>query len=205
MYSVILYYHFTHVGNSEEFCTKHKQACADLNLLGRVYIAEEGINGTLSGTTDSIASYMEYLRKQPGFEQTEFKTDTCDYIPFRKLIVKTRPEMVTLKAEENIDLTTEKGKRLTPQAWRQVLESDEEYVLIDTRNKYESDIGHFEGAILPEVDNFFDFPQWVDQARIDKKKKVLMYCTGGIRCEKFSLLMEKKRIQRRLPTPWRNC
>ena len=72
------------------------------------------------------------------------------------------------------------------------MESDEEYVMIDVRNNYESKVGHFKGAITPDLDNFYDFPKWLDESNIPKDKKILMYCTGGIRCEKFSVLMKDK-------------
>jgi len=192
MVDIVLYYKFHPVVDVQRFCADHKRQCLSLNLLGRVYIAHEGINGALAGTRENITAYKEYLHLQPGFEGTEFKDDQCDTIPFRKLIVKVRPEIVTLKAQECIDPSREKGKRLNPHQWRKVLESDEDYVLIDTRNRYEWEIGHFEGAILPDVENFYDFPQWFDEAEIDRNRKILIYCTGGIRCEKFSVLMAKR-------------
>jgi len=192
MYEVILYYNFQSIKNPEQFCFDHKKKCLSLDLLGRVYIAGEGISGTLAGKQENIRKYKKYLKTLSGFEGTEFKEDQCDYIPFRKLVVKVRPEIVTLKAPEKIDLSCEIGKRLMPDEWRKVLESNEEYVLIDTRNDYEWEIGHFKDAILPNIKNFFDFPQWIDQAGIDRDKKVLIYCTGGIRCEKFSILMKKR-------------
>lgn len=192
MYSIILYYNFSVIEDVIQFCAAHKKKCIDLNLMGRVYVAHEGINGTLSGTPEAITQYKDYLHSLSGFADTEFKEDQCDYIPFRKLVVKVRAEMVTLKAQEDIDLSKEKGKRLMPHEWRRVLESDEEYVLIDARNRYEWEIGHFDGAMLPDLENFYDFPKWVNEVNIDHNKTVLMYCTGGIRCEKFSVLMAKK-------------
>lgn len=192
MYDVILYYHFHAIEDVERFCVDHKKKCLERNLLGRVYIAREGINGTLAGTPQDIAGYKDYLKALPGFEGTEFKDDRSEFIPFRKLTVKVRPELVTLKAKEDIDLTREKGKRLTPGEWRRTLETDEACVVIDTRNRYEWAIGHFEGALLPDVENFYDFPKWIEEAGIARDQKILMYCTGGIRCEKFSVLMEKR-------------
>ncbi|MEX0928885.1 MAG: rhodanese-related sulfurtransferase, partial [Balneolales bacterium] len=151
----------------------------------------EGINGTLAGEPESMEAYKSYLRNLKGFEDTEFKEDEAETIPFARLIVKERPEIVSLKASGKLD-TREGGRHLSPAEWRKTLETEDDYVLIDVRNNYESKIGHFEGAMLPDVENFFDFPGWLDTAGIDKNKKVLMYCTGGIRCEKFSVLMKKK-------------
>ena len=192
MYTVILYYNFKKIPDPKQFCQEHKGFCQSQGLKGRVYIAQEGINGTLSGTKENIERYKQYLCAQPGFSDTEFKEDDCSYIPFQKLIVKVRPEIVALKASVKIDPTTEHGKHLSPQEWKQALESKEDYLLLDIRNDYEGKIGHFEGAVIPDAKKFYDFEKWIDRSNLDKNKKVLMYCTGGIRCEKFSLLMEKK-------------
>jgi len=192
MVKVILYYNFHSINDLDQFCADHRRHCNNFDLLGRIYIAQEGINGTLAGTENKVSEYMNYLRSLPGFAGTDFKEDSCDYNPFRKLIVKIRPEIVTLKAPERIDLSLEAGKRLMPHEWRSVLESSGDYMMIDTRNRYEWEIGHFEEAVLPDIENFYDFPRWFDEAKIDRKKKILIYCTGGIRCEKVALLMEKR-------------
>ena len=192
MHKVILYYHFYPIKDPGRFRDDHRRQCEQLKLSGRVYIAREGINGTLAGTEDNIVKYMDYVRSISGFARTDFKEDACADNPFRKLIVKTRPEIVTLKSCEKIDPARETGKRLMPDEWRRRLEAGGDFVLLDTRNRYEWAIGHFEGAVLPNIENFYDFPRWVDEAGIDRDKTVLIYCTGGIRCEKASLLMEKR-------------
>ncbi|MDX1672348.1 MAG: rhodanese-related sulfurtransferase, partial [Balneolaceae bacterium] len=156
----------------------------------RIYISEEGINGTLAGTPDQVDAYKKHLTSRPGFEEIDFKTDASDYIPFPRLICKVRDEIVSLHVAE-ID-PDEGGAHLEPGEWRETLESEEDYLLIDVRNDYETEIGHFEGAVTPDVENFYDFPEWLDSLEADRDKKVLMYCTGGIRCEKFSALMKKK-------------
>lgn len=192
MYQVILYYKFSPIDQPDQFCEVHRAQCEALELHGRVYIAAEGINGTLAGTPDQILEYKKYLWSLPGFDTTEFKDDYSKDMPFVKLKVKTRPEIVSLKPPIPVDPSREQGKYLQPRQWRKLLEREKDYILLDVRNNYESKIGHFQGAITPDVENFYEFPQWLDKANLDKNKKVLMYCTGGIRCEKFSLLMEKK-------------
>lgn len=190
MYQVILYYNFSPVSDPELFCEEHKKTLRSLELMGRVYISEEGINGTLGGVPERIESYKQYLRSLDGFEKTEFKEDESDVNPFSKLVCKVRDEMVSIHVD---GLNPEEGGRyLEPSEWRELMESDEEYVMIDVRNDYESRIGHFEGAVTPQVETFYQFPEWLDEAEIPKEKKVLMYCTGGIRCEKFSVLMKQK-------------
>ncbi len=191
-FRVILYYNFSPVADPQAWVDEHRELCRRLRLKGRVYISEEGINGTLAGAQERIEEYKEALRSRDGFGDTEFKEDPCDTVPFARLSVKYRPEIVALRVDEHLDPNTDGGTRLRPAEWRRMMESGEDYVMIDVRNNYESRIGHFEGALRPDVDNFFDFPEWLDEAGIDKDKKVLMYCTGGIRCEKFSVLMKRK-------------
>lgn len=189
MYEVILYYYFNTIEHPEQFAKQHKQYCKDLGIKGRIYISSEGINGTAAGTPEQMAHYKADLRAIPGFENTEFKTDESDYIPFSKLTCKTREEIVSLHVD-GVD-PKDGGNHLSPAEWRRVME-EEDHVMIDVRNNYESKIGHFKGALKPDVENFFDFPQWLEEAEIPKDKKVLMYCTGGIRCEKFSVLMKEQ-------------
>lgn len=190
MYEVILYYNFTRIDDPESFCDDHKAFCKKMGVKGRIYIGKEGINGTLGGTPEQVSKYKDFLANIPGFEDTGFKTDASDYIPFAKLICKVRDELVAIH-KDDVD-PKNGGNYLEPHEWKQVLESDEDFVIIDVRNDYESKIGHFEGAITPEVENFYDFPKWLDGFEAPKDKKVLMYCTGGIRCEKFSVLMKEK-------------
>lgn len=194
MYNVILYYKFNKLDEPKEFTQLHKELCRSLNLFGRVYVSDEGINGTLAGTTEDIETYKRKLTSVSGFEGTHFKEDATDTMPFAKLIVKYRPEIVSLRADVEIKPYERRGNHLSPADWRKVMESETDYVMIDARNNYESKVGHFEGAILPDLKNFYDFPKWLEEieGEIPKDKKVLMYCTGGIRCEKFSLLMEAK-------------
>jgi len=186
-----LYYKFKKIDHLARFCADHRRECKALDLKGRVYIAEEGINGTLAGSQQDIAAYKEFLLSLPGFEDTEFKDDESPAMPFVKLIVRQRPEIVALKSSVNVDLTKEKGRHLSPKQWRHTIET-EPVTLLDVRNNYESKIGHFEGAITPDIENFYEFESWLNNAGLNKDNKVLMYCTGGIRCEKFSVLMEKK-------------
>ncbi|MEX0648396.1 MAG: rhodanese-related sulfurtransferase [Balneolaceae bacterium] len=189
-YEVILYYFFNKIEDPERFCKNHKKFLKELGVKGRVYISDEGINGTLGGTPEQIQEYKEYVWGIEGFEATEFKTDRENAVPFAKLVCKVREEIVSIHVED-LD-PQEGGHYLSPAEWRNVIESGQDYVMIDVRNNYESKVGHFKGALTPDVENFYQFPQWLDEADIPKDKKVLMYCTGGIRCEKFSVLMKKK-------------
>lgn len=192
MAQVLLYYNFTPIEDVDRLLEEHRVFCRNRGIKGRIYLSEEGINGTAAGEREMMEAYKRYIWNIPDLEQTEFKTDEADRIPFARLVVKRRPEIVSMKLDAPLDPPSEGGRHLDPHEWRQVLESGEDYVLIDVRNTYETRIGHFEGAIRPQVDHFYEFPQWLEQAGIEKDRKVLMYCTGGIRCEKFSALMKKK-------------
>ncbi len=192
MYHVIAYYKFYSIAAPEGFCAEQKELCRSLTLKGRIYIAQEGVNGTAAGTAENIEKYKKHLCSLPGFENIEFKTHQHPVIPFDRLIVKTRPEIVSLKSSLKLNPQEETGRFLNPQQWRTMLESSEDFLLLDVRNDYETRIGHFENAVCPPLANFFDFPQWLKRNPMDKNKKILMYCTGGIRCEKFSALLKKK-------------
>ena len=190
MFEVILYYNFSPIKEVERFNKQHKKFCHGLGIKGRIYISHEGINGTVAGTSKQIDAYKQFLWSLSGFEDTEFKQDQSEYIPFAKLICKVREEIVSLHVH-GIDPNTG-GTHLEPDKWRQAMESEEDYVMIDVRNNYESKVGHFKDALTPNLDKFYDFPKWLDDSGIPKNQKVLMYCTGGIRCEKFSVLMKDK-------------
>lgn len=192
MYHIIAYYHFSVIGDPARFCADHRRACRRMNLKGRVYLAGEGINGTLAGAAEDIGAYKDFLHSIPGFAATDFKHHVSEAVPFDRLTVKVRPEIVTLKVPLKGRPDKDGAQHLTPAEWRRMMESGEDYVMIDVRNDYETAIGHFKGALLPPVKNFYDFPQWVEKTAIPKHKKILMYCTGGIRCEKFSVFMKEK-------------
>lgn len=192
MFAVTQFYFFVEIEDPELFRLEHEAIARALELTGRIYVSSEGINGTAAGSPENIRIYEQTIRELEGFDQILFKTDPVEFNPFDRLKVKVREEIVTLKAPEKLDPVHGGGRHLKPAEWRAVMENEKDYVLIDVRNNYESKIGHFEGALCPDVENFYDFPQWLEQAEIPKEKKVLMYCTGGIRCEKFSALMKTR-------------
>lgn len=189
-YEVILYYKFVSIADPEDFKDEHKRFCKDLGVKGRVYVGTEGINGTIGGTPNQIAAYKRELTSRSGFEDIDFKSEHSEFNPFPRLQCKVREEIVSLHADESLD-TSEGGEYMEPHEWRQMMESDEDYVMIDVRNDYETEIGHFEGALTPNLEHFYEFSNWIEQLDVPEDKTVLMYCTGGIRCEKFSALMKK--------------
>lgn len=190
---ILLYYKFVPIDDPEQFAKDHLKFCKELDLRGRILVAPEGINGTVSGTVEQTNAYMEALRKDPCFEDIQFKVDEADEHAFKKIFVRPREEIVTFRLEdEDIDPNEVTGKHLSPKEWYEQLQ-DEDVIVLDGRNDYEYDIGHFRNAIRPDVKSFREFPEWIRQNLSQyKDKKILTYCTGGIRCEKLSGFMLKE-------------
>lgn len=185
-YRVLLYYNYTTIADPEAFAKEHWAFCQQLGIKGRILVASEGINGTLSGTKAATDQYMAMMLADERFKETYFKIDESEGHAFKKLFVRPRTELVALNLEEDIDPRQLTGTYLEPQAFKEAL-LDEETVVIDARNDYEYDLGHFRGAIRPEIHNFRELPAWIRENKEQlMNKKIVTYCTGGIRCEKFS-------------------
>ncbi|MEC1177503.1 rhodanese-related sulfurtransferase [Metasolibacillus meyeri] len=185
-YRVLLYYFYTTIEDPAAFSEQHLQACKDLELKGRILVATEGINGTVSGTVAATNAYMDLMQNDPLFKGIVFKIDEVEGHTFKKMHVRPRPELVNLSLEDDVNPHEITGEYLSPAQFLEQMQR-EDTVVLDVRNTYEYDVGHFRGAIRPEVDNFRDTPAWVRENReLFEGKRVLTYCTGGIRCEKFS-------------------
>lgn len=185
-YRVLLYYKYTTIENPEQFAKEHLAFCQSINLKGRILVAKEGINGTVSGTIAETDRYMERMQADERFKEIYFKIDEASENAFHKMFVRPRPELVSLNLEEDIDPLQLTGNYLEPKEFKEALLADDT-VVIDARNDYEYDLGHFRGAIRPDIRNFRELPQWIRENKEQfMDKKVVTYCTGGIRCEKFS-------------------
>lgn len=192
MYRFLSYYGFAHVDDPDALRDQQRLLCEENGILGRIYIATEGINGTCAGTPEAIARYRAATLAVPGFHGVDFKEEVVERIPFADLRVRTRPYLVNLGEGNNVDPHQEGGKRLSPTQWKAFLGSGKACTILDVRNDYEAKIGHFEDALIPPYQYFHEFPQWVEDLDLDPEEPVLMYCTGGIRCEKFSGLLTRK-------------
>lgn len=185
-YRVLLYYKYVKIEEHETYAKLHLKFCRSLGVKGRILIAEEGINGTLSGTPEQTDAYIYAMRMDQRFTDMAFKIDEVEQHAFKKLFVRPRSEIVTMDLENDLDPNQITGKRLKPKQFLEAMK-DENVLLIDVRNDYEYDIGHFKNAVRPDVKNFKQFPQWAKNNKdLLKDKKILAYCTGGVRCEKFS-------------------
>ena len=167
-------------------------ACANANdVMGTILLAHEGINGTIAGPEAGVRNLLACIRADERMADLEHKESWADENPFYRMKVRLKREIVTLGVE-GVDPTTQVGEYVTPNKWNDLI-SDPDVVVIDTRNDYEVEIGTFKGAVNPQTTSFREFPDWLDrQDNALKEKKVAMFCTGGIRCEKSTALLKAR-------------
>ena len=163
----------------------------DNQVYGTLLLASEGINGTISSTRAGIDAVLNWLSQQPGLENIDTKESFDKEIPFYRTKVKLKKEIVTMGVE-GIDPRQVVGTYVKPQEWNDLI-SDPEVLVVDTRNDYEVEIGTFKNAVDPKTTSFREFPNWANK-NIDraKTKKIAMFCTGGIRCEKSTAYMKEQ-------------
>lgn len=192
-YAVLAYYIFTQIEDPALEVLKHKDFFNTRDIKGRIYISQEGINGQMSASMQAAEEYMEWLKSDPRFKSVEFKIHTYPEHCFPRATVKVRKQLVAM--DMPVDMT-QTGVHLSGQEWKKMLDNrDSTTLLIDVRNDYEWEVGHFEGAELPTLEQFREFPAYAEglKSKWDPKKtKVMMYCTGGIRCELYSSLLKEK-------------
>ena len=186
-YCILLYYCYTKIDEPETFREQHHFLCLDLDLRGRIIIAPEGLNGTVSGLKDQCQQYMEHLHADPRFKEIEFKVEPYPSHAFQKLNVRLKPEIVNVGLP-HVDPAQGTGTYVEPQDFQDLKEQDD-VVLLDVRSNYEHQLGKFKNAITLDIDNFRDFPQKLQELQHLKQKKVITYCTGGIKCEKASAFL----------------
>lgn len=187
-YTVAALYRFTPIADASALRLALKQKFAPLDLCGTLLVAPEGINGTLAGSAASIDAMLEILLAHTGLSRAEVKFSAAPEKPFNRLKIRQKREIVTFK-QPQADPATLVGTYVEAQDWDALI-NDEEVLLLDTRNTYETRIGMFKGAVDPAITSFTDFARFVrTQLDPNKHRKVAMYCTGGIRCEKASAFM----------------
>ena len=182
-YTIASFYKFVPLHDYEEMKTPLLAVMKEHNIWGTIILAKEGINGSFAGEPNEVLFLYEYLKIDPRFSDLYFRETYNDTMPFEKAKVKFRKEIVTLGVT-GLDPLQCTGQRVLPENWNDLI-SDPDVVLVDTRNDYEFEFGTFKHAINPNTENFRDFPEYVANNLLDKKdKKIAMFCTGGIRCEK---------------------
>lgn len=189
-YRVLLFYKYVNFEKPEKFLEDHLLFCNQHDIMGRIWIAHEGINGTVSGLKENIEKYKEEIKSYPEFSDIWFKEDVYDKHAFTKIHVRIKREIVNASFGD-VDLN-KTGKRLKPEELNMFYENGKEFIIIDARNNYESRIGKFKNAITPEMETFRDWTKVAEELESYKDKTVVTYCTGGIRCEKASAFLVEK-------------
>jgi len=195
MFLTITFYHFVELKDIESFKEHIQKFCKDNQIKGTILLATEGINGTISGKENNIRKFINFIKQDTYFNEIfnelKHKESWSTKNPFYRMKVRIKKEIVTLGVK-GVNPSKMVGKYVTPQDWNKLI-SDPETIVIDTRNNYEVDIGTFKNSINPKTETFRELPNYIDtQLDPKKNKKIAMFCTGGIRCEKATSLMLKK-------------
>ncbi len=185
MFTVAALYHFTPFEDPDALRAPLQALAEAEGVMGTVLIAGEGINGTIAGPRAGIDAVLAHIRGLPGCAALECKESSAAEMPFLRMKVRLKKEIVTM-GQPGVDPTASVGAYVQPSEWNDLIAEDD-VVLIDTRNDYEVAIGTFDGAVDPETASFREFPKWwAENAPRFEGKRVAMFCTGGIRCEKAS-------------------
>ena len=189
-FTVAALYHFTSLLDYKNLKSPLSDMCELLEIKGTILLASEEINGTVAGTDIAVIQLIEYLRKDKRLKNLEYKLSKSREMPFYRMKVRLKKEIVTMGVA-GVDPNRVVGTYVEPKNWNNLI-NDPDVILIDTRNDYEVEIGSFKGAINPDTSNFREFPAWVQDNREKlENKKIAMFCTGGIRCEKASSYMKE--------------
>ncbi len=190
-YTVATFYKFIFFSKYAEKKSSLLKYCQDYDIKGTILLSQEGINGTIAGTCDNVNAIVDYLKEDIHFLDLEVKYSISSYLPFKRIKVRLKKEIVTLGIPD-ISPEQQVGTYVDPKEWNNILEN-EEILVIDTRNIYEIAIGTFKGAINPQTHFFREFPSYIkNHLNPEKHQKVAMFCTGGIRCEKASSYLLQK-------------
>ncbi len=187
MYKIILFYKYLIIDDPELLAEQQRELCERLNLKGRLIVATEGVNGTFEGTVKNIEEYLETMRSDPRFFDVDFKVSTGTGDAFPRLSIKVRTEIVSAHlGGDDVNPTRVTGKYIYSEELHDWINSGKEFYIVDMRNDYEHEVGHFAGSILPPLKNFRDLPSSLPTLAHLKDKTVVTVCTGGVRCEKAS-------------------
>lgn len=184
-------YRFIDLPDRDELRAPLLEYCLKLGLKGTVLLSQNGINFFLAGTQDSIDDYIAYLEKDGRFQDIPLHISYSEYQPFKRMLVRLKNEIISLGMDE-IRPAERAGQYIEPQEFKKWLDDGKEVMVLDTRNDYELRVGTFENAIDLDIKSFREFPESTQKLEQDKSIPVVMFCTGGIRCEKASVVMENQ-------------
>ena len=184
-------YKFEPLNDVEGLVPEFQSVCDDLDLKGSVYLSSNGINFSLAGSEEAVQQYLYFMEQDKRFLDIPLKKTYSETQPFRRMKVRQKKEIISL-GRDDINPRKLTGDYVTPQELCAIYENNEDVIVLDTRNEYETRVGLFENAVDLQLDTFRDFPDAIEQLPEEyKDKKIVMYCTGGIRCEKASAVMLK--------------
>jgi UPF0176 protein len=196
MGKILIFYKYIDIRKPSEEVSAQKKLCRELGLTGRIYIAQEGINATVGGTDDATEAYKQALRAHPLFFDADIKESPggADYFP--RLQVTAKKQAVNFGVSPEEVSAKDAGTYLSPEEAHQLFaQKSEDVIILDARNDYEWRVGAFTNALKPPISNFRDLPQYLDEHLADfKDKRVVMYCTSGIRCERATAYLKKKQV-----------
>lgn len=200
MGKILLFYKYIDITYPGQIKKWQERLCKQLNLKGRIIIAQEGINGTLGGNSEALNEYKQEVSAHPLFGHIDFKESDGDSDYFPRLRVVVRNEITYLGLDPSVITAKNGGIHLAPEQAHKLMETpSKELVIFDARNNYESRIGTFKNAIKPAIKNFRDLPEYIDNhEELFKDKEVLMFCTGGIRCERASSYLKSKDVAKKV-------
>ncbi len=181
-------YRFVDLPDRDELRAPFKAVCDDAGLLGTVLLSHEGINFFISGAQTGIDQFLEFLKSDERFVDIPLKISYSDRMSFRRMNVRLKKEIISLGLDE-VRPAERTGENISPAEFKRWLDEGREVAVLDTRNDYEVRLGTFEGAIDLNISTFRGFPEAVSTSGIDKDQTIVMFCTGGIRCEKASVVM----------------
>ena len=184
-------YKFEPLDDLDVLIPKFQNKCDALDLRGSVYLSPNGINFSLAGSEEAIEQYLIFMEEDPRFLDIPLKKTYSETQPFRRMKVRLKKEIISL-GRDDINPRELTGEYISPQELYAMYENNEDVIVLDTRNEYETRVGLFENAVDLQLDTFRDFPQAIEELPEEyKEKQIVMYCTGGIRCEKASAVMLK--------------
>jgi UPF0176 protein len=193
MYSIAALYKFLSIDDPNQLQLKIRKKFKQLNIYGTILVGNEGLNGTISGKENNLNKAIKYIKSINNFNNVDIKYSSSNVNPFVRLKIKLKKEIVTI-GDESINPNEFVGDYVEPKDWNNLIQ-DKDTILIDTRNNYEYSIGTFKNSINPNTIKFREFPEWVKKQNFTdeekQNKKIAMFCTGGIRCEKASSMMIK--------------
>lgn len=191
-HKVIIFYRYVTIEDPRVLMERERAVCEVLGLTGRIILAEEGVNGTLEGAAEHIAKYKEHILADKRFKKMDIKETAGTGDLFPRLSIKIRAEIVTSNVDVSVNPRRDTGIHLPPAELKKWFDAGEDFEIIDMRNDYEYDVGHFRGARASGMRSFKDLPKVAERFSDIKDKKVITVCTAGVRCEKASAYLKSQ-------------